>query len=239
MIFIPDIIEWIIDNIDYNIKVSRVVDNGDNTYTLYSCDTAHLRPGKYVTIAGNQYKITEFSINNYIIVSGSVAIDSNLLSFEAYKLGYQSGTLRDADKERGAKVRLNKQESPFIWNREPYQMDENWDDEDPIQSSPNLTWYLLDECNTKDWLVKDHHNEVINPMHNLFSNRIKKLINGSWNYFQEIEDLTITGRVYLGTQDSRGNFERLFEENLSGIEINLTLPILQQPCCTKVEEITT
>lgn len=236
MIFVEDIMDWIADNLNYTVEIDNITDNTDGTYTIEMCDTFILRTGKTIEIDGDKYKIEEFQINNYILIKPVVSgttLDLTIDSFEVYPIGVQSGVIFDATKERTSKRKTRNNIVPFVWNRHPKELVQNWEDESTLFGTAQLEWYLLDETNIRDYTVKDDNREVIQPMYNLLG-RIKKLLRENEQYFNEV-----TGRVRttpykaLGVQTEKGSNQRIFAENLSGIKVEFELEILEDAECCK------
>ena len=76
---------------------------------------------------------------------------------------------------------------------------------------------------------------MIQPIKNFFYNRVRPFVRKRHDLFQPIQDIQITEREGLGVQGQNGNVARLFGENLSGIEVNFSLPIITDACPVKLE----
>ncbi len=247
------IIQWIVQNIDYNVEVKDYTVNTDGTVTILSCDTGWLRTGKLIKIDGEWWRIKDFAINKYVLVepyNHANAIVSMPTHIICNKLGYQCGTLRDAQGERGSKRDVNTMFDnpvlgdedeigssvamlPFLWSRHPLNWSENWEDVSPVHSTYEFEWYLLDETNIEDYLVVDDEREVIEPIRNLWG-RVKDLINANRQYFNEVNtDVNVTQYKNIGVTDENGSYESLFREDLSGLRIRLNLEVREQfnECC--------
>lgn len=230
------ILETIINNLNYVVKVSNITDNGDGTYTLTTCDTFYITEGTKFTQGANQWKVTSFTIDTEFTiepVSGSPTFpDVDEITLPT--IGFHSGTLKDATGERGTLVRMRQQTIPFVWNREPMRLLRNRDDESPLFGTLDLELYIVNSCNPTDWLNNDHHRLSVEPMMNI-SDRIFQYIDSNEYFFNTYEDEDIIPRVYLGNQgENRSYDERLFEENLSGIQSNFSLEIAENAineCC--------
>lgn len=229
------ILEYIVANLNYVVKVSNITDNGDGTYTLESCDTFYITLHTTFDVSGVTWTVTDFNIDTDFTVKPLIsgATFPNVSQITLPQIGFLSGTLKDAQGERGT-IRRNSQEIiPVIWNREPMTLDRNRDFESPMYGELDLELYILNNCDTVDWFNGDHHKYCVEPMMNV-SDRIFKFVDSRGDLFDEYTSERIIPRVYLGTQSENGYDERLFEENLSGIQSNFTLPITDSAidvCC--------
>ena len=230
------ILQYIINNLDYVVKVSNVVDNGDGTYTLSTCDSFYITEGTRITIGANVWKVKSFTIDTEFTiepVSGTPTLGTTT-QVTLDTLGFHSGTLKDATGERGSAKRARQTVVPFVWNREPMQLNRNRDEESPLYGTLDLEMYILNTCNPQDWLNNDHHRLSVEPMMNV-ADRIYRFVDDRGDLFNDYESERIVPRVYLGTQgENRSYDERLFEENLSGIQSNFELQILNRAlltCC--------
>lgn len=236
MIGIRQILIDLIESVDNTLYINEVEDLG-TSYKLHTCDTLHLRKGKTITIGSDNYTVLDFLINEYVIVGAIPEIPLNTTKATTYPVYPFSGTLRDTEVERTGFKQLQAQKVPFLWSREPFsQEDQNF--ESSVGTILDWNFFVLDECipigsglaPNEVWYTFDHHKEVIEPMQNWLENRLIKKIESSQNLFGELDTKTVRGRVYLGSEDSRGNFETLFSENLSGVEVRISLPIMKLNC---------
>jgi hypothetical protein len=236
------ILSDLFDSFNYTYNISRVEELLNNTtvigYKLHTCDTMHLRKGKVITISGNSFTIKEVLLNKWIRVDKEYTIATSLKTFTTYPFYFFSGTLRDTQTERIGAKQVRLEQVPFMWVKEPYEQRDN-EEENAIESVLSTTFYLLDTCQpvgvgiapNEAWQTEDHHTDIIEPMQNFLEKRIMTKIKTTKNIFGDIESKTVRGLVFVGSQDNNGNFESLFSERLSGIEVRIELPIKRGLLC--------
>src|SRR5690606_35821761 len=110
------ILQYIIDNIDYSVCFNSITEE-DGVYTVTTCDTFYITEKTKFTEGVGTYKVTEFVLNEsfkFVSTNNTPFPDVNCITLD--KLGFHSGTLVDAKGERGSRLNMNRQVTPFIWN---------------------------------------------------------------------------------------------------------------------------
>lgn len=234
---IRQILETLFSSIDYTVTFTAVNASGTG-WRLTTCDTANVKKGNTITIGVEGYTVVDVSLNNYVDVIGAVEPVGS--SFEAPMLKFYSGTLKDIEVERLDFGTAQASDYPLVWVREPFEKDYQ-DDENYIeQIVRNLRFYMLDflpnvgdaKANDNTMLVTgDHYSEVIEPLENLYYNRIIPYIEGQQNIFGELDDRgTVRGLVSVGVETENGNERALFSDQLSGVEVRIDLPLTRETC---------
>ena len=223
MVDVVNILQTLIANIDYNLYCKNITDNLDGSYTIDTCNTLHAREGMYITIDAEEYVVTDFVLNSYITITGGT-LDLTRLSITLPALGFESGKLSDVDGERVTKKRLQQQVSPFVWNREPFNVVGNTDKLSNLYGNVSLTLYFMGDCNPNNMFTADHREQVINPMKN-FADHFINYVNKRRNYFGIVSSFEIIDRPFLEIQGVDGGGSRLFDENLSGVELRIDVPL--------------
>jgi hypothetical protein len=229
------ILKDIVENLDTTLYIDsvEVVAGG---YKLFTCDTIHLAVGKVINYNGNDYTLTQVEQNEYVVFETvdviSAPYTKTAITFPLY---FYSAKLRDASAERDNKVRVNLVEYPFIWIREPYQ--NTIQDEFQSYRDFDIDMYLLDDClmvgegvGVGDaWETETHHNQVINPLSNLWNNRLKKAIVNNYKYVSDWQGETVRGLAFVEEDVNKS----LFEEKLSGVNVRINLHFNIQGCKCK------
>lgn len=199
------------------IYVDNIVVNGDDTFTIYTCNTLHARKGMVISGIGT---VIDFTINSEITVS-ALSLDLTIKTFTLPSIGFHSGTLTDVDGERGTAKRVQGQVTPFMWLREPYTEEIIGDKASANLLVARVTLYLMDACNPNEFsdVIKE---EVILPMRNLMDAYILQLQKKSM-YIAPLFNYTIINRNKAGVEGTNGYERNLFDENLSGAELRIDL----------------
>ena len=238
MIDARKILKTIIEGLDTKMYISKVEPIYDVTFTLlgyklYSCDTLALAEGKTFYYAGAYRTITDMVMNEYVyFATGIVIADPYPNSAITPNIFFYSTKLRDGSTERAIKNLSQKHEVPFVWIREPYQNTT----QDEFQSYENwsIDMYLLDDCYMVGqgkgvggaWDTQTHHEQVINPLMNLYKGRLKTAITKNYKYISDWQNETVRGLAFVEEEVNKS----LFEEKLSGVNVRIDLHFNIQGC---------
>jgi hypothetical protein len=100
--------------------------------------------------------------------------------------------------------------------------------------SPNrfvdIAIFFMEDANFKDWLTDDHYKNVIQAMDNLAEDFIIFVGTSKLTGFSEIENYDIIPHAKFGYYDANGHKKNLFDFNLSGVELRMTLPLNEEEC---------
>jgi len=193
----------------------------DGTYTLTTCNTYHLQPGLTVTIDSISYKILSVARNANIIVSGTVLPPTE--NFSLYTPHFFHGTPIVTSGEIST-IAIPQDRVPLAYFVEEFE--ENYfGKENPIDREVPVRIFFLTESNDRDWKTNQFHNNAINPMRELALYFVEKC--AQTTYFGNLKDVDykISTRQRVGiTTDGKGKKD-FANQSLSGVELNLTLPI--------------
>jgi len=219
-----DIIEFIVSEINTALPVVSIDGN-----KVYLCNTLHLTIDKIVTDSiGNQYKVTEFEINDYVIIEPfghAIPFAGDVLN--APPLTYLHGDPKSTNDEYLQKDQKTSKKTPFIWLVESYNYDiPNLDS--AIEKSFKPRIFIMDWANTPKWQNTDHNNFVIKPMENLLKEFLL-VIENDFN-FKRLDSVSIDVRPRFGDKLQRpDNF--IIDEDLSGIDIGFNLQVYDISLC--------
>jgi hypothetical protein len=222
-----DIIEQIVSAINYTFTASSVVDNLDETYTLFSCNTLHLQAGYDIVIDGNDYTIISVNNNVSILIGGaSVPL---VKTFQAYQPTFKAGTIIttniELDKTNDANEIL-----PMIYLREVFE--ETFFNNDNIndRESPVEIFFLTqsDHSSTEDELL----NYGVKPMFALAQMFIEML--NKHKDIGKIEDYNLTNWLRFGFEAQNGATKKIFNYcDMSGVQMRITIPFSRNLSCCK------
>lgn len=222
-----EIVRDLVNLLDFTFVIDNATDNGDGTYTLESCNTYHLQatPNCPIIIDGSSYTITEVQSNEYIIVKGaSIPV---VTEFAVPKPYYFHGTVLNTNVELSRIDYFNK--FPMVYLLEVITDTFNNEDE-AVERESDLRLFFLTSANFQDWKTGDHYKEAILPMRSLAYNFINIL--NSNKIISNFAQYSMVNRVNFGVYvTDKGNTERIFNDNMSGVELRLTLPIKRDLSC--------
>jgi hypothetical protein len=212
------------------VKVKSYADNGDGTFTLEVCDSSYLRTGSRFSFAGNDYKVVSFVNNTTLVIQGDVVLEG---SFTLNPPLFITDTPQGANNELQLK-NGDLDRHPFVWLLENFPTTFNNTNSSTVADA-RVRLFFLDVANSEEWLNKDHRDECIKPMRNLidtFINDLQRKISGKLSH--KATPFTVTDRVRFGIYTTdRGNTESIITEDLSGVELDIIIPIQDYAieCC--------
>ena len=227
---IVDIIESIVSGLSFTTKIKTVTDNGNGTYTLGVCCTYHVQPFCNVTINAVSYRVTDIVNNESITIeSGAAPLVGEVVEISAPK--YFHGT-RPATNEELAEIVNVSDKLPFVYLFEVISESFSNDEEERIERESTLRLFFLGGANFDDWYTDDHYKYAIVPMRNLVFKFIDA-INNDMATFADFDDYTLINHAKFGVfTDNNGHTNRFFNEDLSGVEMRVTLPVLKNIACS-------
>lgn len=124
-----------------------------------------------------------------------------------------------------AKIRKGKSKFPAVFLFEPISTSENDDRMNNIGASPKLQIYFMNDwAGQQKWDTDDHYTNIIDDMDSLKREFIKKLKNNK-NVLEVSDYSTIRHAKWGLFVSNQGNKQTVFNEMLSGVELNITVNI--------------
>jgi len=225
---IPDIAKILneyVSTLSQTIQFNNVIDQGDGTFKIETCNTGTLRPPKCIEIGSSTYVITELVQNEYFVVSGPQPITAT--SYEIQAPFFIHGTPMNASNEL-VKVDYSVK-YPLVYLYEIYSENIKVDKSDPTAYSANVRLFFMDETNPQDYLTADQYSEVIRPVRSLVELFLDPILEGSSPYFvEQTSDFSLVPWVNFGKfQTEKGSQAYIFKEFVSGYELKINLDILR------------
>jgi hypothetical protein len=225
-----DIVREVVSNIDNAIALTSIVDNADGTYLLNTNDTLHLQDGFPLVIGGNDYTIVTVVKDVSVLISGSVL--PVLTSFNVYAPVYFHGTVIrvNAEMKTTADAQNIFSRTPFIYLKEVLTDKVNSKfNKSPIEKETTLKILFLTQSKFKDWKTTEHYSKSIYQMTNLANRFIESCYANKTIW--EFQDYEMIPHANFGVYVDNGHNKSIFEDQLSGIEMNISLPFLRQDEC--------
>jgi hypothetical protein len=220
----------ILNTINKTFTVSSVIDNGNGTFKLNTCNTLWLTINYNLTIGAETYKIIDVEPNEWVLLQGVNA--PILTSFDVYSPFKFHGTIIAQSEELNATpISFNK--FPMIYLHEITRERFNVNEEETIDRESECDLYFMVDCNIQNWLTNDHYKYAIRPMRNLLFETITalKLANnvGIFTDF-EVFDQAKWG-VYIA---DKGHKSKIFKDDLSGTQLRITIPFKKELKCNSI-----
>jgi hypothetical protein len=226
-----DIVQDIISLIDLNLQVKSITDMS-GVYRVEVCKTTlHLTLCSRVQDdLGNIYEVTGISNNEYVDltpVGHANAFTGNIIVTNP--ITYLHGSPSSVNNEYLQIDQLTRNKVPFIWLLETYTYTPQGQ-ESSLEAEYSARLFFMAEELEKSWSNDDHNNLAIKPMENL-ANAFIEAVNGNFA-FKTLTDYTIQVRPRFGVEVvNRGSREKIIEEFLTGIELNVNLELYSTNIC--------
>lgn len=210
-------------------------------YKLFSCDTLHIRPNTYITIAGEgSFLVEDFNLNQWVQIPFTGDPDTLPKTATTRPIYFDSGTLKDTEMNRSYEQTYQVNALPLVWLRTPISKN-NQDEFSNIATIADVQLFVLDYCYPvgspegvdKIWFTKESETEVVEPMENLWEKRILKYFKENRSIFGDLTEtvIDVRGRNFISQENEDGGTKSLFSENLSGVEVRLELPFRKSNQC--------
>ena len=220
-----DFIDDVVSSMTPTINIDSVVNNGDGTQTITTCDTYWIRKYLVVTINSVNYQVSAFVKDTSITIPVSPLV--TVTSFVLQAPYYFHGSPMDVNTEH-VKIKDSENKYPLIYLVEVL-TDNHYNELDSKDKDMNLRMFFLDSFNSKNDEVNGHFINVIKPL------------NASLDYFVELlkaSALTlpfsynVTNRVKVGVYTAnKGNESKIFNDPLDGVEFVGTVTVRKSNEC--------
>ena len=219
---VVDFIENQLNAMDFSIVINDYTVVGTET-ELYVCQTFHARKGSIITIDAVEYEVNTVVNNTTIIIEGLPATPT-------------LGTLQTPNYFHGTAMAVNAElpslakdlKFPMLYCYEIIPEEFNNNVDSSIDREAELRLYFLDNADFQNWTTDEHYNYVINGMKNFQQHMIAKF--NDCPKIADFDNYRIINHVKFGVWTERGHTNRVFNENLSGVELLVTLPLKKLFC---------
>ena len=229
---IVDIIENIVSKLTYTVIISSNTDNGAGKHVLFTSNTYYCTKTNKVTIGGVVYKITNVDFNVSITVEPVNHTTSIVAtSFDLKAPTFFHGTVYSTDKEILLDTERNRDVYPIVYLYESLKETVIHDKTDPSERIVPIRLFLLDLSKWNNNLNAYFLTDVLKPLSNVESKLFEQIAKS-----KVLEELSDNGSreniARFGVTDQYGVTKVIFSEELSGIELNMNIPITRNcKCC--------
>jgi len=226
MVIVPYILRDFINDLDLSLPVLDISNDGTNT-TITLSNIYHARKGIIYDIDGTDYMVISINRANNTVIVGGVIPSAVTATIQT--------PFFDHDTPYGENNKLGQipnaaDKLPLIYLLEILRETRFNTPDAIVDTEADIRLFFLDQANVSDWMVQDYYTNVIEGQRNLLE------------YF--IDQLKLSGLIGEYTQDTIYNWKRfgvyqtsagstnsLFDEELSGVEWRVSLPILKNLNC--------
>lgn len=222
------VIENLVSELILKLKITNVVVNPNGSYTVSVCKTYYLQEKMPIVIGGIAYTVGHIEIDESIILTGISA--PVVGSYDLPAPNFRHGTISMAGSEFHLEGKNLYKKTPVIYLKRPFSENRNTKfSNSPISRTPDLTIYFLVAADFTHWSIDEFDRHAVLPMESLM-NEFVNLIENKIGTFGTFENYTIVDRVKFGVVSDKGVDKGYWSDNLSGYELNISLPIMTQ-CC--------
>jgi len=226
---IHEIIRHVINNMDNNVLVTGVELLPDGNIKVTSCYTAWLM--EECIILNGLFKVIELVPNEYFIVEALTNVTTfNVIGeLPIQRPFYFHGTVRATNAEL-TEITLGPEKFPMIYCHEVFRQVWHTDPANPNERTSNLRLFFLASADFDNWITENHYEKVIIPMSNMLHAFFDYVDHK--NGFGRPDDFTTVNWPNFGkfVQDN-GNIKKLFNDELSGKELEIGLVIKDELTC--------
>jgi len=219
----------IIDKIDLTVKVISVSNVG-SVFTIELCNNKWLRPNQYLNDGSHNWLITAINSNGIITAikpSGATNITKRQ-TLTIKEPTFMSGTKLAVNSEWLSLTNDMRNKLPLIWLLESIE-EQEFGIKSAIERKSKIRVLFLDDNNPKQYLIKDYRKNVVSPMLGLkdsFVDAINKNL-----IFDYIENWSSKPFTRFGTENENGYLNNILDADLSGVQLDITLPIHKRKEC--------
>lgn len=214
-----DILEDFINSLDLSNKVLSFSDDGTNT-TLVVGKTFHARKKMQLNVDGTDYEIFSVVNNESIEVVGVIA---DPVVYTVPNPFYFHGTPMMTNAHiHGAR---ENQKVPMIYLYEILRERDKRENSRIVRES-DLRLFFLDSANFSEWETDDHYSQRLLGLNNLIDEFITAARKYQCCFYLYGTDFTRINHVKWGVwKNNAGHEKRLFDDELTGVEVSFTLPL--------------
>lgn len=224
-----DIIEEFVSGVQNTVQIKSIEDLGDNLYKIVTCNTSYLFPMMEFTVDDVDYvvQLDGFVSNKEFIIKGSQTITESVITLPPMK--YFHGTVIATVQELKQK-QFSKDKFPMVYLMETLRDQFDNSVGSAINRTSFLRLFFLCETDEDNWNTNEHYNYAILPMRNALYQFVDTLdrsaLIGQFDGYEAVNHAKFG--VYMSNV---GHTKRIFNDRLSGVELQINLPIKKSSIC--------
>lgn len=223
---IVDIVGDIISKLNFTVVITGNVDNGGGNHVLSMDNTYYLRKKKRIDIGGSEYVVTDFVFNQSITVKPSghttpIVVDS----FELPAPLFFHGTVISTEREVILTMEKGPSKYPIVYLYENIKERFSGPKSKYLERESSIQLFFIDMYNKDNQLNDTLLDGTLRPLSNLdaqFLIEIRKSGNGIAKLTDDYDRMNLARFAITNFQ---GETKRIFNEYLSGVQLDITLPI--------------
>lgn len=216
-----DILEDFISALDLSGTFTNAVFDGTNTIVSVE-KTFHARARMLLNISGVDHPIVSVVNNTSITVSGDATGAANDTYTVPNPFYFHGTPMMTNAHINGA---LDRDKVPMVYLYEILkERDKNIFSR--VRRESDLRLFFLDNADFSDWETDDHYSQRLIGLNNLVDEFIEQARGYKCCFYLDDTDFTRINHVNWGVwKDKAGHIKRIFDDELTGVELSFTLPI--------------
>ena len=225
-----DIVKDLVGSMSFTMTITLINDNGDDTYTLYSCNTYHLQECFKVLYEGANWTIT--NVDKNVSITIKPVLDSTpiptTMELDVYDPYYFYGTVIQTNLEL-EQISNSSLKTPMVYLPTVLE-DTFYNDDNRLERESDIRLFFLTQANFADWKTQDTYTNAIEPMRALAYSFIDTLNDSK--IISNFAEYRLTNHSKFGVYvTDKGYEKRIFNDDLAGVELRISLPIVQINNC--------
>lgn len=144
-------------------------------------------------------------------------------------LFFQTGTRLAANQEWTMADSNLQNKLPLVWLLETIN-ERFYGIQSPLERESELRIFFLNETDITQFYTEDHRNNVVQPMTNLAQSFVN-VVNNTPS-FKKVDQWQIRTFSRFGVETQQGVVKNILDANLSGVELQITLPVYKTNTCS-------
>lgn len=222
------LIENVINEMNVTVFVTSITVTG-TTSRVYTDNTLWITIGETHTIDGDDYLVSDITSNEWIDFTHDTATIT-VNEFDIDLPHYFYGTIRSANSEL-KEITNGWDKLPMIYLHDPVE-EIAGGEMSLVDRESDCDLYFLAQNNISDWSNEQHEELAVVPMRNMLDAFITTLRSGT--FALEPEDgfgERVYNRVRWGEDEVNGYNKQIFREQVSGVQLRITIPFLKSCTC--------
>lgn len=230
-----DIVEQIINEMDFTLQILTNSNDGSNT-TITVCKMFHSRAGLVINDTVADFKILSVDYETNTIVIKGLPLGTMTLQPPFYFHGVPYKV-----NDKLSHISNTRNKLPMIYLMEIVRDRVITDELSSIAKESSVKLFFLDEANFAEWDTDQHYSLAITPMNNLLETFIEQLDDTTLIDKDLIQDYLAIPHANFGgmprgsgLNNESGHIQSVFNEHTSGMQLDITLPILAGTDCSGI-----
>jgi hypothetical protein len=220
-----EIVQDLIIGIPMVVKFTSIETNG-NAHVLFTCNTFYLTKGTAIEIASSIYIIRGVSDNESITIVSNIAPDiSNSVTLEPLKFFH--GSIEQTNTELKGQSDMSSK-TPMCYLKRTFR-ERVMKSDSSIDREIEVNLFFLTQADFPQWRTDDHDKYAIYPMRNVMNAFVSYLMKNS--QIAPLPEFDVIDRIKFGVVSEKGVNKSYFNDNLSGVELSISIPIRKNYQC--------